>query len=50
MITHPFVDCIFLAGPELDMFLEPLNLHKKDVVVLAVNDNPSSERAGGSHW
>ena len=32
------------------MFLEPLNLHSKDVVVLAVNDNSSSECAGGSHW
>ena len=34
---------------ELGIFLEPLNLESKDLIVLAVNNN-DSERSGGSHW
>ena len=34
---------------ELEVFLEPLNLDTKDLIVLAVNNN-DSERSGGSHW
>lgn len=37
-------------GSELGIFLEPLNLHSKKVVVLAVNDNDSLDKAGGTHW
>lgn len=37
-------------GPELGIFLEPLLLHEKELVLLAVNNNPSTEAAGGSHW
>ena len=38
------------AGPELGIFLEPLVLQEKGVVVLAVNNNASTDTAGGSHW
>ena len=51
--TCRYIYIIFLVvciGPELGVFLEPLSLHSQDVVVLAVNDNSSSEYAGGSHW
>lgn len=41
---------IFSSGPELKFFLEPLNLHEKKLIVLAVNNNASSEACGGSHW
>lgn len=41
---------IHSLGPELGIFLEPLSLDKKDVTILAVNDNSSLENAGGSHW
>ena len=37
-------------GPELQVFLEPLSLHDKDLVLLAVNDNQSRCAAGGTHW
>ncbi|XP_003383983.1 PREDICTED: sentrin-specific protease 8-like [Amphimedon queenslandica] len=37
-------------GSELKMFLEPLSLCEKELVILAVNDNSSSEHSGGSHW
>ncbi|XP_064400511.1 sentrin-specific protease 8-like isoform X2 [Halichondria panicea] len=37
-------------GPELSMFLDPLGLSDKDLVLLAVNNNASSEHSGGSHW
>ena len=47
---HRLSSNIFHPGPELGIFLEPLKLDKKDLVVLAVNDNSSSEHAGGSHW
>ncbi len=32
------------------MFLDPLGLSDKDLVVLAVNNNASSEHSGGTHW
>ncbi|CAI7997267.1 Sentrin-specific protease 8 [Geodia barretti] len=35
---------------ELRIFLEPLALHTKDLVLLAVNDNQSNTHAGGAHW
>ena len=44
--------CQFLkmsCKEELGIFLEPLNLDTKDLIVLAVNNN-DSERSGGSHW
>jgi sentrin-specific protease 8 len=31
-------------------FLEPLELNKKDLVLIPLNNNPTSESAGGSHW
>ena len=40
----------FIIGPELGMFLDPLSLHSKEVVVLVVNNNASTDSAGGSHW
>ena len=47
---YPVRHWFFSPGPELGIFLEPLSLDKKDVVILAVNDNSSSKHAGGSHW
>ena len=41
---------VLSSGPELKIFLEPLNLHEKKLIVLAVNNNASSETCGGSHW
>lgn len=35
---------------ELALFLEPLELENKDVVVLAVNNASDPDRPGGSHW
>ena len=40
----------FPVGPELRVFLEPLGLQEKQLIVLAVNNNQSVEYAGGSHW
>ena len=37
-------------GPELGIFLEPLVLQEKEFISLAVNDNASTDTAGGSHW
>ncbi|XP_077986256.1 sentrin-specific protease 8-like [Glandiceps talaboti] len=37
-------------GPDLGIFLEPLNLESKKLVFLAVNDNESCDTVGGSHW
>ena len=37
-------------GPELGIFLEPLVLQEREFVSLAVNDNASTNTAGGSHW
>ncbi|KAK2179434.1 hypothetical protein NP493_489g00004 [Ridgeia piscesae] len=38
------------SDDELDSFLEPLALHSKQRIFLAVNDNPDLDSAGGSHW
>ncbi|XP_070558412.1 sentrin-specific protease 8-like isoform X2 [Ptychodera flava] len=35
---------------DLGIFLEPLNLHNKKFIFLAVNDNESCDSVGGSHW
>ncbi|KAI0239427.1 Sentrin-specific protease 8 [Lamellibrachia satsuma] len=35
---------------ELGLFLEPLELHSKQRIFLAVNDNTELDSAGGSHW
>ena len=35
---------------ELGIFLEPLNLDEKDLIILAVNNSNDPERPGGSHW
>ncbi|KAK3605849.1 hypothetical protein CHS0354_002485 [Potamilus streckersoni] len=35
---------------EIAPFLEPLNLPEKQFIFLAVNDNQSSDKAGGTHW
>lgn len=40
----------FAQGEELANTLEPLNLPSKEFVFLPINDNASSNRAGGSHW
>ncbi|XP_072258205.1 sentrin-specific protease 8 isoform X2 [Pyxicephalus adspersus] len=37
------------CGSEVKDFLRPLELPKKDLILLPVNDNAGSE-AGGSHW
>ena len=34
----------------LEIFLEPLKLHEKNFVFLAINDQSDSSSAGGSHW
>ncbi len=39
-----------LTGSELSMFLDPLRLDEKELVLLAINDNVSTTIAGGSHW
>ena len=31
-------------------FLDPLELDKKDIIFLPLNDNQNEESAGGSHW
>lgn len=38
------------AKEELGIFLEPLALEDKDLIVLAVNNSNDPERPGGSHW
>ena len=35
---------------ELHIFLDPLELHLKDMVFLPVNDSMSHDTPGGSHW
>ena len=35
---------------ELSIFLEPLQLEHKELIVLAVNNSDDPERPGGSHW
>ena len=35
---------------ELGLFLEPLELHSKQRIFLAINDNTELDSAGGSHW
>ena len=40
----------FSAGPEIGIFLEPLNLPSQELVFFVVNDNDSKHSAGGSHW
>lgn len=45
--------CQFLkmaVKEELGIFLEPLNLETKDLIVMAVNNSNDPERPGGSHW
>jgi hypothetical protein len=37
-------------GDELRMFLEPLKLQSKDIIIMTINDNSSLTTAGGSHW
>lgn len=39
-----------LIATELGAFLEPLNLPTKQFVFLAVNNNQSTNQAGGTHW
>lgn len=41
---------LYEGRAELAVFLEPLCLEGKRLVVLAVNNNQSSDSAGGSHW
>ncbi|XP_043933432.1 sentrin-specific protease 8 [Protopterus annectens] len=43
-----FIKCA-TCQEELSIFLEPLDLSSKKLVILAVNDN-SSQSAGGTHW
>lgn len=43
--------CVFAGGDaELEIFLGPLDLAGKDLILMAVNDNQSAEYAGGTHW
>lgn len=49
-VVHPLFSPCAGRDAELQMFLEPLALHTKDLVLLAVNDNQSNRHAGGSHW
>ena len=35
---------------EIGIFLEPLQLDQKDLIVLAVNNSTDPDRPGGSHW
>ncbi|KAG8576301.1 hypothetical protein GDO81_009822 [Engystomops pustulosus] len=41
-----FIKC---CGNDVQEFLQPLDLPKKDLVLLPVNDNAGTE-AGGTHW
>lgn len=43
-----FIKCA-TCQEELSIFLEPLDLPSKKLVILAVNDN-NSQSAGGTHW
>lgn len=38
------------SGPDLKVFLDPLELSNKDLIILAINDNSSSYSSGGTHW
>ena len=38
------------TGPEIGIFLEPLMLSEKELVVLAINSNASLTDSGGTHW
>ena len=40
----------FASSQDLVIFLEPLNLTEKELVVMAVNNSQDLERPGGSHW
>ena len=44
------VCCLCTGHAELGVFLEPLCLQDRQMVVLAVNNNQSTDHAGGSHW
>lgn len=44
-----FIKC-YEHRAELDVFLEPLKLERRDYVFLAINDNISVTSAGGTHW
>ena len=35
---------------EVEIFLEPLNLIEKELIVMAVNNSQDPDRPGGSHW
>ena len=35
---------------EIGIFLEPLQLDEKDLIILAVNNSLDPDRPGGSHW
>jgi sentrin-specific protease 8 len=41
---------LYEGHSELEVFLEPLCLHDKKLVVLAINNNQSTDHGGGSHW
>ena len=38
------------AKNEIEIFLEPLNLPEKELIVMAVNNSNDPDRPGGSHW
>ena len=38
------------TNAEISIFLEPLALENKDVIVLAVNNAANPDQPGGSHW
>ena len=44
------VPCYISTGVEIGIFIEPLDLPSHKLVFFAVNDNDSTDSAGGSHW
>ena len=42
--------CYISTAVEIGIFIEPLDLPSHKLVFFAVNDNDSTDSAGGSHW
>ncbi len=50
-VSPDVVQLIKMASKEeLALCIEPLNLDKKELILMAVNDHTNVETAGGSHW
>lgn len=51
LISPEVAQFIKLGSPtETSIFLDPLNLSTKSLILLPVNDSVSMEQPGGSHW